>query len=283
MTYEQVIALENDGLNLCAGDHHIYIRHGKYVSQYEYPAMREVTSRQVFKKDGKSRGIYVSGDRLFVRDFCDLYELDRGTLAVTRTWTLGSNASTDICAMGCDLQSVYACIRNGEMKVIHRETGEAAAYPLCCVSAWAITADEGVLYLGTVEGEILAVSKADMRLLRRKQIHKKNIYRVIIEKGLLYTASQDGALQITRAADFTAVCVAPKALTNMTTIAGIHGDFLLTANPNRQALSFWHKQDLAHFQTMPFPTGGLSHQGVLLYENTLFGSNGQGVYAMELA
>ena len=277
------LSLENDGVNLCAADGQLYIRHGRCVSRYTFPALREAASRQVLAKKGRARALAAFGGRLFLRDFCDLYVLDADSLDVTRTWKLGRDASSDLCALCGEGDTLYVCMRGGGLRTLHLASQRIDEHTLGAASAWDMAVHGDLLYACTVEGELIALTRRDMRIVQRRRIHKKNIYSMRIDGGLIYTTSQDGALQAVDARTLETVCLAKGVLTNMTTLVGMYDNCVITANPNRNELSFWRKENLANQRVVSFPTGGLSHRGVLQVGQTIVGSDRNGLYALDLS
>ena len=281
MLHKQILELENDGLNMAVHKNHLYIRHGKNLSKYEYPSMKKAACTQIFKKSGKARLILASENKIYLRDFCDLYEIDADSLETLHVWKLGANASSDICAVGIDSTKIYACMRGGSIKTIDRTTREIEEFQICECSAWDIFVSDTFLYIGTVSGELFKISKFDMTVHARNALHKKNIYSVFLHGGSLFTTSQDGAIQISNAENLEVVHTRKKAITNMSTITGIYRDCLFTSNPNKNEVSIWNKDELALLSVVPFPTGGLANNGIILHNHILIGSDSAGIYSLD--
>lgn len=278
----KIIELPNTGVNMDVSDGFLYIRCVKDVLKYYLATRTEAARAQIFKKDGKARLLLIRGDRIFLRDFCDLYELDCDTLAVVRTWRLGEDLSSDICAVDADEARVYACMRGGDVIVINRADGTVARHKVAETSMWDIAFHGSNLYVGCVSGELIALNREDMSVTRRVQVHRKNIYSLFVHDGLLYSTSQDFCLTATDPATLERIRSVKKAVFNMTTIVGAHRDQLITANGSRGEVTFWRMSDLCKEETIPFPVGGLSGGGISLDGGYLYGSDASGIYALDL-
>ena len=125
---EKLFELKNSGINMDISGKYIYIRNGKYLFKYDLVSLTEKTNVQIFKKDGKARSLFICDNKVYIRDFCDLYEIDCKTLEIKRIWKLGENLSSDICSAICNNNRVYACIRGGKIIVIDLKNGNIENY-----------------------------------------------------------------------------------------------------------------------------------------------------------
>ena len=250
--------------------------------KYDLIEFTEKTSVQIYKKDGKARSFFIYKNKIYLRDFCDLYELNCDTLEILRTWKLGENLSSNICAENCGDDKVYACIRGGKIAVIDLENGSFKQYPISDFSMWNIISYGSEIYVGCVNGELIELNKNNMSIKRRKQIHKKNIYSLLIQKDIIYTVSQDSSLIATDVKHLETIFIVKKAISNMSKILGIYDTKLVTSNPNRKEITIWDTKDLTLKQAVSFPTGGLNSNGIVMKDNIIYGSSQDGIYAIDI-
>jgi hypothetical protein len=170
---KKIITLQNTGVNMGISNDHIYIRNGKYLIKYDLLTLTEIKNTQIFKKDGKARSFYVCNNKIYLRDFCDLYEIDCNTLEIIRSWKLGENLSSDICVKTGNNEKVYACIRGGKITVIDIKTGNFKQYAISDSIMWNVIIHNSNIYVSCVNGELIEINKKDMSIIRKKQIHKK--------------------------------------------------------------------------------------------------------------
>ena len=278
---DRFIKLQNNGINMGISDGFLYVRNGKHMQKFDLLTRKETARAQIFKKDGKARSFFIFGGKIFMRDFCDLYELRCDTLEVLRRWKLGDDTSSDICAIGGDEGKVYACIRGGNMIVVDLPAGGLSQYRISDASMWDIVIVSSFIYVCCVSGEVIALNKSDMSVARKQRIHKKNIYSMLLDGDILYTTSQDGCLNATDIATFVTVRSVKKAVSNMSVIVGMHENILVTSNPSRNEVTLWDANDLNMKGTVSFPTGGLGNGGIVINGGAIYGSDREGVYVEE--
>jgi hypothetical protein len=114
MVQSKIIDLKNNELNMGLSKDFIFIRNGKNMLKYALDKNNKTMDTQILKKDGKARSFFIVGNRIYLRDFCDLYEMNYGNLEIIRSWKLGENLSSDICSETGNKDNIYACIRGGE-------------------------------------------------------------------------------------------------------------------------------------------------------------------------
>jgi outer membrane protein assembly factor BamB len=279
---EKVIESQNTGLNMGISNGHIYVRNGKYLFKYDLSTFTEIIKAQIFRKDGKARSFYFCNNRIYLRDFCDLYEINCDTLEIIRTWKLGENLSSDICAIIGNNYKVYACIRGGKITVIDLKNNNLKQYSIINSSMWNIVIHNSNVYVSCVNGELIELDKDNMSIIRKNQIHKKNIYSLFIHKDILYTVSQDTFLKATDITHFETIFAIKKAVSNMSTILGIYENKMVTSNPNQNEITIWNTEDLSIVEKIKFPTGGLNSNGIIMKNNCIYGSNQDGVYRLDI-
>ena len=278
--YKQLIQLENDGLHVMINDNFMYILHGKFIGKYNYSTMNNIAIEKIFSKEGKARSLHYNNNKIYIQDFCDLYEIDPTSLKTIYKWKLGMDASSDICRLCFDDRNIYVSIRGGIIKVIHNQNREVIHYNISDSSSWAISDSGQFLYVGTVNGEVLKIKKSNMEILINKSIHKKNVYSIIIDNNLLYTISLDGALKMLSVENFEVKKEVKQNISNMSTIIGIYLDYIISSNPRRRELSIWAKSDLSFVKNIQ--TGGLSNKNIIINNNLIILNNSKGIYSIDI-
>ena len=114
-----------------------------------------------------------------------------------------------------------------------------------------------------------------MRVIRKVDLCRKNIYSVVHGDGIIYTVSQDSTLKAVDADSFKTVCTIKKAVRSMARIIGINRDILVVADSGQIAL--WDTQTLQPRGRFAFPCS--FNKGVMLHGNTLYGSDYNSLYS----
>jgi len=278
----KILDLPTDGKpDMAVDGQFLYIRCLRTMHKYDLTDMSLAARCAMFAKDGRARGFSIFGEYIFLHDFLDLYILHKGDFQVIDNIRLGADLSSDIGGvMLYDPPRAYVKIRNGRLYIYDTETRTVQKYVVNDSSSWChCVAGDGV-YLGTVKGELIDVRLEDLRVRRRIDLHKKNVYSAVLGNGLIYTLSQDGAIKAVDAASFETALAAKKAVRGMAAILGIHGDDLVVADSGQIAL--WDARTLAPRERFDFPVGWNNH-GVILSGGALFGSDADGVYRAMLA
>ncbi|HKM33469.1 MAG TPA: hypothetical protein VJY54_01845 [Lachnospiraceae bacterium] len=277
-TPKKLLDLENDGLNLALDGQSLYIRCKRTMYKYSLSDMSQMAQNVIFKKDGKARSFSICNKYVFLTDFCDLYILEKENLQVVNVHRLGEDLSSDLGEVRFDAKKAYICIRNGKMAVMDIDTKEYKKYDIGNSTFWDFNVVGNSLYAGNVQGELLAVDTNNMKINKKIELGKKNIYSVVLNNNLIYTVSQDMTIKATNADSFEVVCISKKAVRGMAKILGTYKDLLIVADSNK--ISIWDKQTLQLHDEFPFPTGHFN-KGVILNENKLFGSDYQSVYGAD--
>jgi len=279
MVMTKILDIENDGLNMAIDGSFLYIRCKRIMYKHHLTDMRIAAHNVVFKKDGKARSFSVCDHYLFLTDFCDLYLLRKDDLQVIEVIRLGADASSDLGCVRFDAQKAYIGIRNGKMAVMDIRTRDTHKFDIIDSSFWDFCVVGNRIIAGTVRGELIEIDTRDVRVLRKVELCKKNIYSVVPSGGLLYTVSQDMTIKAVSADTFETVCVAKKAVAGMAKILGVLDDRLIIADTNQ--LSMWDRHTLQFYERFDFPTGAFN-KGALLCGNRLYGSDFQGIYSCTL-
>ena len=273
----KILDIENDGLNLSVDQSNLYIRCKRSMYKYDLQHMQMTAENIIFKKDGKARGFTIYGDLIFLHDFLDLYILDKNDLKVKESFRLGENLSSDVCGLiWFDFPKAYLNIRNGWIYVLDIQTKDVKKIHVNDSGSWGgFSITDNRIFYPSVKGELIEIDKGTLEIIRKINLCKKNIYSVVHEDGLLYTASQDQTLKIIDAVTFETICIAKKAVAGMVRITGIRGDALFIAG-NRTPFSSWDKKTLQLREHIDFPRNAIYINGVF------YGSNHQSVYRMTL-
>ena len=191
--------------------------------------------------------------------------IDIDTLTITNEWELGSDLSSDICALNFDDVNIYACIRNGGFKVINKTSGEVKEYNISESSIWAIIVGD-YIYAGNVNGELLVINKADIRILNKKPVHKKNLKSLLMLDDVIYTASQDLSVAKVDKNTLDIIDCSKRCHNKMFYLAGAWQDYLITVSPPCREMKVWRKSDLLLCKTINRSEWGSFIDGNILYE-----------------
>ena len=222
MNAVKILDLENDGkLNMAVDGNYLYIRCKNDIYKFNTTDMTPVAKNNIFKKDGRARGLKIFGEKIFLYDFLDLYILNKVDLQVSDVIRFGASLSSDVCgAMWFDSPNVYVKIRNGRIYTLNLETKDVIKHEVAESSFWAHCVTENSVYIGTYKGELIEIDKTDLRTIRKIQLSRKNIYEVIFHNGLIYSVSQDTTLKIINMESFEIIHNIKKAVRGMSNILG---------------------------------------------------------------
>ena len=271
----KIFDLENDGLNMAVDGQFLYIRCKRVMYKYDLSDKNLTTQNTIFKKDGRARGFAISDDLIFLTDFCDLYILNKNDLQIRNVLRLGADLSSDIWGSEFSAGKLYIAVRNGKMAVIEINTMNVKIHVINDTSFWDYRVVGNRIYAGTVKGELIEADTGDMRVVRKIDLCRKNIYSVVYINGIIYTVSQDSTIKAVDAASLETICVAKKAARGMARIIGIYSDNIVVADSGEIAL--WDTQTLQPRGRFAFPCS--FNKGVMLHGNTLYGSDYNSVYS----
>ncbi|MDR0324518.1 MAG: hypothetical protein LBI19_00300 [Oscillospiraceae bacterium] len=291
MEIVKILDIENDGSNMASDGNSLYLRCGKAIHKYNLSDMKMTAHNEIFKKNGKARRLAISKNHIIISDFCDLYVLNKDNLHVIFIIRLGENQSSDITAVHCDAEKekAYVSIRNGFMAIVDITTQVFEKSKFNDKSAWDFAVTRERLYIGTAGGELFEMDKLDMRIIKTTQLCKPNVnvhsvLPICSEQSfpcdyLLYTMSRDKFIRILKAGDFENVQMVKTPASTSARFLGVYKDYLIMADWSDILL--WDKNTLQHYKTFKFPTGYYIN-GVLLVDNTLYGSDFQSVYRLNV-
>jgi len=86
------------------------------------------------------------------------------------------------------------------------------------------------IYAGNVDGDLLEIDKSNIKILRKKTIHKNNLKSLLLAEDLIYTASQDLSIAKVDKNTLDLIACQKRCHKKMFYLAGIWQDYLLTAH-----------------------------------------------------
>jgi len=110
------------------------------------------------------------------------------------------------------------------------------------------------------------IDKADIRNIRSKTIHKKNLKSLLLDEVLIYTASQDLSVAKVDLNTLEVISHQKRCHNKMFYFAGIWQDYLLTVCPPCGEMRLWSKSDLSLYKTINRGNWGSFIDGDRLYE-----------------
>ena len=180
MQIRKILNIENDGINIAICDNYMYIRCKREILKYNIYNMSLLSQNTIFKKDGKARGFTVDDTYIYLFDFCDVYILHKDNLQVIESARIGTDLSSDVGGIRLDKNNAYISIRNGIIAVTDKKTIDVRFYEISDSSFWDYLMFNQFIYAGSVKGELIEIDKNNMSVNRKKAIHKKNIYSLVI-------------------------------------------------------------------------------------------------------
>lgn len=244
-----LIELENPILRLGKSGNILYVISGKKFIKVDSNTGEILQKAEVFAKDSKTRRFIIDKDVIYCRDFYRLYKIDAGTMEIISRWELGSDLSSDICALGSDETNIYASIRNGGFAVINKSSGEVKTYAVSDSSIWDMIVSDRI-YAGSVDGNLYVIDKAGFKVLDSKPIHKKNLKSLLLEGDVIYTASQDLSIAKVNKNTLDVIDRKKRCHNKMFYIAGIWQDCLVTVSPPCGEMKVWNKSDFSLYRTV---------------------------------
>jgi len=265
MVSKTLVELENPILKFKKLGNILYIISGKEFVKVDCITGEVLQKAEPFFQNNKTRDFVIDKDAIYCRDFYRLYKIELETMEIIDRWELGSDLSSDVCALGYDETNIYVCIRNGGLSVIHKNSGEMKSYKISESSIWDIIVGD-YIYAGNVEGELLVIDKADIKILKKKAVHKKNLKSLLPVGDVIYTASQD--LSVAKVDTETLVIKdhRKRCHKKMFYFAGTWRDFLLTVCPPCGEMKLWNSSDLSLYKAMNRGTWDSFVEGDFLYE-----------------
>jgi len=278
----KILEMENDGkLNVAVDGSHLYIRCRNDMYMFNLSDMNLVAKKNIFKKDGRARGLKIFGEKIFLYDFLDLYILHKDDLQVLDIIRLGVNLSSDVCgAMWFDSPNVYVKIRNGRIYDLNIETKDVKKHDISDSSFWAHCVTEKSVYIGTYKGDLIEIDKADLHVKRKIQLCRKNIYAVKFHNSLLYSVSQDTTLKAVDVKSFEIVHNIRKAIRGMSDILGIYENKLFLYDWGQ--ITLWDIRTMQLIEKFDFPNGD-NGGAVMLAGSKLYGGDRHDLYCYDFS
>lgn len=278
MEMTRLFELDNDGLNMAVDGDFLYLLSKRAICRYSLSGAEGMAQKPLFKKNGKARTLAVSGSRVYVTDFCDLYILKKDDLEVVDVVRIGVDLSSDLLGIiAVTGGKVYCKARHGVIAAYSLEAKAIERYVISEESFWSHCAIGDRLYLGTVKGELLELNGNSLEAMRRANVCKKNIYDIAHSEGALYMTTQDRTIVAVRADTLEITRGAKKAVGGMALILGVYDNRLAVADSGK--ITFWDADTLAPRGAVDFPTGSFN-KGALLSGGRLYGSDFRGIVRM---
>lgn len=218
---------------------------------------------QLFEKDGLARSFILDDTHIYCTDFTELVVLDKRSLEVLARQQLGTDLSSDICARVVDRTHVYLSIRNGPVVRIRKGAwNEVETFSLSTSSIWTMHHDGTRIYAGNVDGQLLVIDPASMRVERQIHAHRQNLKSLCIADDLIVTASQDKSLAFWDRDSLAQIKVKRNTHKKAFAIVGIWNESILTVSYSCGEIKVWDLATLQEKATLPI-AGCLSGQTLL--------------------
>ena len=223
---------------------------GKELIKIDKHSRDIILKKTVFEKEGLSRNLIADNAQIIIYDFCTLYVFNQKDYALVGKWRLGTDLSSDICAIAADENTVYCSIRNGKIITLDRHSHSVREFRISGSSMWAIKIYDEFLVCGTVDGKLLLLNKTTLSIEKTLVLSKKNIRSFYIDGEALYAASQDGKLFKINLTAFEIGAARKNAHKKMFDCIGVHEDTVITASYPCSEVSFWSKETLENQRTI---------------------------------
>lgn len=265
MEYRNLIELDKPILRSMKSGNTLYVIAGKEFVRVDSETCEILRKAEIFAEDSKTRYFIIDSDAIYCRDFYRLYRIDKETLEIVDRWELGSDLSSDICALGSDETNVYASIRNDGFAVIDKFSGDVKTYAVSESSIWDMIASDRI-YAGSVNGNLYIIDKPGIKVLEKKPVHKKNLKSLLLDGDVIYTASQDLSIAKVDKDTLDVIDRRKHCHNKMFYIAGIWQDYLVTVSPPCGEMKVWNKSDFSLYRTVNRGNWDSFIDGDMLYE-----------------
>ena len=243
----------------------LYIISEKKILKVDVNTGDIIQSKDVFLKNSKTRDLLIDKEIIYARDFYKLHKIDKEKLEIIETWELGSDLSSDICALGQDENNVYVAIRNGDFAVINKFTGEVKKYPLSDSSMWDMIISD-YIYAGNVEGNLIVIDRMDFKVIYQKKIHRKNFKSLLLIGDEIFTASQDFSMSRINRNTYEIIGTRKNCHKKMFYLVGYWKNYIITMSPPCGEMKFWDMLDLSLYKTIYRASWDSFIEGDILYE-----------------
>ena len=277
MEMNKLFDLENNGLNMAADSHFLYIMGKRSINKYDLLTIKQAAHNDIFEKDGKSRSFIICEEFIFLYDFCDLYVFDINTLMMIDKIRLGDDLKSDICGrMWSDSQKIYIIIRNGEIVAMDIKTKKYNRHKICDSTLDIYSITENRIYAVSYSEIFYEIEKDTMQIIKTIILKNKVNDIYIPEGGVKYIIKKDKSIRAMDLKTFKIICTAKKAVSSsLANFIGIYNDNILIADFGK--ITLWDAETLHPREKYFFPTGDYN-KGVMLYKNKLYGSDYHSIY-----
>lgn len=260
-----LINLEKCVTGFCIDNQYIDCISNESVYKIDRHTKEIIYSKKLFKKEGFSRNLISNNKLLFIRDFYTLYIMNKSNYSILSTLQLGADLSSDICDMTIDENNIYACMRNGAIKVIdfHNFTIQEINQ-ISSTSIWGLHSYKDILLGVNVGGDLLNINKANMELNKSISLSKQNIGSFSIDMNKIYAAGQDKILYLVDIESGKCISKKRNAHKRMFDCVGIYNNYIITVSYPCNEISFWNKETLESESTISVP---LALSGRTMIEN----------------
>lgn len=264
-----LINLEKCVMGFCMDNQFVDCISNESIYKIDRHTKEIINSKKLFKKEGFSRNLIANNELLLIRDFYTLYIIDKRNYSILSILQLGNDLSSDICGMSVDEKNIYACIRNGAIKVIDRKDFTIQEINhISSTSIWCLQSYHDILLGGNVGGELLYIDKANMELTKSLSLSKQNIGSFFIDKHIIYAAGQDKTLYVVDIESGKCISKKRNAHKKMFDCVGIYHDSIITISYPCNEITFWNKETLEAVNTIKTP---LTLSGrTLIEDDTLY-------------
>lgn len=230
----------------------IYLLCDRRIQVFDGRSYEKIAETRLFEKEGSARSFIMDGDHIYCKDFVHLYVLERESLSVVARLQLGTDLSSDICGMALDEGYVYLGIRNGAVARVEKAAWEHVEYyPLSASSIWTMECNQGRIYAGNVDGQLLAIDAASMEVEKRVQAHRQNLKSLCILDHVVATASQDKALASWDKRTLEPIAVKKNAHKKAFAIVGAWNGHILTVSFACGEIKVWDMRTLKEKTVLP--------------------------------
>lgn len=236
----------------------IYLLSDKRIQVFEHGSKEKVDEIQVFDKGGSARSFIMDGSYIYCQDFVHLHIIEKDTLDTISKLQLGTDLSSDICAMTMDERHVYAGIRNGGIVRIEKGNWmDWQHYPLSQSSMWDIKISGREIFAVNVQGQLLVIDTGSMSVDKVLQAHKQNAKSICVLDNMVVTASQDKSMAFWDRGTLEPVKVKKRTHKKAFRIVGVWKQNVMTVSFPCGEIKVWDMTTLDEKKTVPI-TGCLS-------------------------
>lgn len=234
--------IESGEINCLSGNDLVKIAGGAVILQ-----------KTVFEKSGAARFFAENEKHIIIADFCTLHSFSKETFGKENEVKIGNDLTSDICSLFADGGHAYCAIRNGGIAKVRIKDFQYEIYPTTDASIWEITCFDGMLYCGTVDGQILKIDKETMQIIQTAEVSKKNIKSIFKDGNRLFAASQDMKLYVLDLDTLDVLAVKRNLHKYMYYIAGTTDQTVVTVSHPASEIALWDKETLENIRVIREP------------------------------